>query len=75
MIMALDEKTLEKIFEHFFTTKGNEEGTGLGLAVVKSIVQNHKGQIVVKSQVGIGTVVEVYFKAVDKNYMEILKEF
>ncbi|ABW17951.1 sensor histidine kinase [Alkaliphilus oremlandii] len=73
--VGMDEKTLEKIFEHFFTTKGNEEGTGLGLAVVKSIVQNHKGQIVVKSQVGIGTVVEVYFKAVDKNYMEILKEF
>jgi len=47
-------ENLKKIFEVFFTTKGHK-GTGLGLAVVKKIVSEHKGQIRIESVVGQGT--------------------
>jgi two-component system sensor histidine kinase FlrB len=44
---------LQHIFDPFFTTRA--EGTGLGLAVVRAIVNAHKGEILVDSQVGKGT--------------------
>ncbi len=45
----------DKIFEHFFTTKKQECGVGLGLAIVRSIVENHNGEIIVKTEEGKGT--------------------
>lgn len=44
-----------KIFEPFFTTKSAGKGTGLGLPIVKNILEQHKGYITLESQVGAGT--------------------
>jgi len=49
-------QNLTKIFEPFFTTKAAGKGTGLGLSITYEIVQRHKGEITVKSDVGRGTV-------------------
>jgi two-component system, cell cycle sensor histidine kinase and response regulator CckA len=57
---GMDEKTRAKIFDPFFTTKGPSKGTGLGLALVHSIMQNHKGMIDVESAPGKGTVFRLY---------------
>lgn len=48
---------LEHVFEPFFTTKSS--GTGLGLAVVKAIVGDHKGEISITSEKGRGTTVVI----------------
>ncbi len=57
---GMDEKTVEKIFLPFFTTKDVNEGTGLGLAVVHGIVTAHGGTIDAASQPGHGTRFEIH---------------
>ncbi len=46
---------LEQIFRPFFTTKGEDKGTGLGLPVAKEIVESYGGQLLVTTEVGTGT--------------------
>ena len=53
--VGIPAKNLIKIFEPFFTTKEAGKGTGLGLSITYEIVQKHKGEITVKSDVGKGT--------------------
>ena len=61
---GIPEDVREKIFDPFFTTKGLEKGTGLGLAMVYSIVKDHKGAVTVDSTVGKGATFHVYIPAV-----------
>jgi two-component system NtrC family sensor kinase len=52
---GIREEHLDKIFDSFFTTKGEVKGVGLGLSVCYGFIKDHGGDIEVKSQVGEGT--------------------
>ncbi len=58
--MGMDRRTLQKIFEPFFSTKPLGKGTGLGLSIAYAIVESHKGQILASSLPGVGTAFEIY---------------
>ncbi|MGM0419287.1 MAG: PAS domain-containing hybrid sensor histidine kinase/response regulator, partial [Thermodesulfobacteriota bacterium] len=56
---GIDKKNLDKIFDPYFTTKENGRGTGLGLAAVYGVVQQHKGSVSVYSETDHGTVFHI----------------
>ena len=57
--VGIDEETKAKIFEPFYSKKG-ELGTGLGLATVYGVVKQHRGNIFVYSEPNVGTTMKVY---------------
>lgn len=58
---GMDEETMERIYEPFFTTKEVGKGTGLGLAMVYGIVESHGGYITSYSKPDEGTNFRIYF--------------
>jgi two-component system phosphate regulon sensor histidine kinase PhoR len=60
--IGIRKKNLESIFSKYYRLENAIEGSGIGLYLVKEIVNNSGGKIVVKSQAGIGTEFQVYLK-------------
>ncbi|MBF8267958.1 MAG: sensor signal transduction histidine kinase [Dehalococcoidia bacterium] len=57
--IGIPPENLERVFDPFFTTRPDGEGTGLGLAASRRSVERHRGTIGVESQVGKGTTVTI----------------
>lgn len=57
---GMDRMVRERLFEPFFTTKEVGQGTGLGLATVQGIIQQHRGWVEVETDVGRGSRFRVY---------------
>lgn len=59
--IGISQAHLDKIFDPYFTTKNN--GNGLGLAIVRSIIDKHNGHITINSMLGMGTSFTLYLPA------------
>ncbi|SDU36192.1 response regulator [Desulfobacula phenolica] len=71
--VGMDKSILNKIFDPYFTTKGLNKGTGLGLSVVHGIVKKLKGEIIVNSIPGKGTVFDIYLPVYQKESTDTLE--
>ncbi len=57
---GIDRKSMEKLFEPFYTTKEVGKGTGLGLSIVYGIIKQHDGSVLVSSEPDKGTTFNIY---------------
>ncbi len=67
---GIDAAHLGRLFDPFFTTKKPGEGTGLGLAVVYGIVQDHGGAVLVQSKQGHGSTFDVYLPVLETSGLQ-----
>jgi len=58
--LGIPEENLRKLFTPFFTTKPIGKGTGLGLALAYGIIKMHRGQITVRSEIGLGSTFSIH---------------
>jgi signal transduction histidine kinase len=71
---GMDDATLLRAPETFFTTKEPGEGRGLGLSVVYGLAAQSQGAVRLTSQVGVGTTVELYFPALVSRVKDVVKQ-
>jgi len=64
--IGMNKEIQQRIFDPFFTTRKLSRGTGLGLASVYGIIKNHGGVITIYSEVGEGTVFNIYLPVSEK---------
>ena len=64
---GMDNYTISRIFDPYYTTKEVGEGTGMGLALVHGIVKDHGGDIKVYSELGVGTAFHILFPTIEGN--------
>lgn len=62
---GMDEDTLARAQEPFFTTKGVGKGTGLGLSMVSGFAEQSGGKLLIRSQKGTGTTIEIWLPATE----------
>jgi PAS domain S-box-containing protein len=67
---GMDQATRERAFEPFFTTKAPGTGTGLGLAMVHTVMREHAGAVILKSEPGVGTLVRCFFPSLASDATE-----
>lgn len=68
---GMDERTLARAIEPFFSTKGPGKGTGLGLPMVHGVAAQSGGKLVLKSRLGEGTVAEIWLQsAVERDELD-----
>jgi len=67
---GISREEVDRIFDPYFTTKDVGKGTGMGLAIVHSIVKEHDGIILVDSEPDIGTAFSIYFPVVEEEAVE-----
>jgi PAS domain S-box-containing protein len=58
--LGIPEEEMERIFEPFYTTKAEGKGVGLGLSVAYGIINQHRGEIHLRSEVGQGTQITIH---------------
>lgn len=63
---GMDEATLARAMEPFFTTKGVGKGTGLGLAMVHGMAEQLGGSLIIRSRKGAGTTAEIWLPVADE---------
>nr|MBF0222305.1 PAS domain S-box protein [Desulfobulbaceae bacterium] len=63
---GMSKNIMNQIFDPFYTTKEVGKGTGMGLAIVRGIMENYKGTITVDSQIGEGTTFHLYFPVTEE---------
>jgi signal transduction histidine kinase len=63
---GIEKDVIDRIFDPFFTLKGVNEGTGLGLSTTQGIIEKHEGSLTVKSQYGKGATFKILLPATNK---------
>lgn len=72
--IGMEKKTLDRIFEPYFSTKDFDKGTGLGLAIVHGIVESHDGAIFVDSRPEKGSEFTILFPALKGSSQQVLTQ-